>query len=200
MSSEPSREQTALQTTQDVIWQGNSRPEAKQGADGMQYLRHTKSTKNKPSVFHPFLLHQNLIVKAIELGVSYFFSSASFLSRTPALTLSKHARCHWITIQTSGGLRLQDYDAWYRRSMLLDARWYAISDWCWRMNDVQWCRIGLRVWWFRRWLDCIVEGVETAEQIQFLKAHGCDQIQGYFFSPPLPTNEFEKMLIDGKCL
>ena len=49
-------------------------------------------------------------------------------------------------------------------------------------------------------LQVIAEGVETAEQIQFLKAHGCDQIQGYFFSPPLPTNEFEKMLIDGKCL
>jgi len=49
-------------------------------------------------------------------------------------------------------------------------------------------------------LKVIAEGVETAEQIQFLKDHDCDRIQGYFFSPPLPATEFEKMLIDGKCL
>ncbi|OYQ65294.1 GGDEF domain-containing response regulator [Pseudanabaena sp. SR411] len=49
-------------------------------------------------------------------------------------------------------------------------------------------------------LQVIAEGVETAEQIQFLKENSCDQVQGYFFSPPLPAPEFEKMLIDGKCL
>jgi EAL domain-containing protein (putative c-di-GMP-specific phosphodiesterase class I) len=49
-------------------------------------------------------------------------------------------------------------------------------------------------------LQVIAEGVETAEQIQFLKENNCDQVQGYFFSPPLPAPEFEKMLIDGKCL
>jgi len=49
-------------------------------------------------------------------------------------------------------------------------------------------------------LQVIAEGVETMEQVQFLKEHSCDQIQGYFFSPPLPNLEFEKMLIDGKCL
>jgi diguanylate cyclase len=49
-------------------------------------------------------------------------------------------------------------------------------------------------------LQVIAEGVETVEQIQFLKDNSCDQVQGYFFSPPLPAPEFEKMLIDGKCL
>lgn len=49
-------------------------------------------------------------------------------------------------------------------------------------------------------LKVIAEGVETDDQIQFLKEHNCDQFQGYFFSPPLPASEFEKMLVDGKSL
>ncbi|ELS31470.1 MULTISPECIES: EAL domain-containing response regulator [Pseudanabaena] len=49
-------------------------------------------------------------------------------------------------------------------------------------------------------LQVVAEGVETAEQIQLLRQYGCDRIQGYFFSPPLPAAEFEKMLIEGKCL
>ncbi len=38
----------------------------------------------------------------------------------------------------------------------------------------------------------IAEGVETAEQFTELKAMGCDIIQGYYFSRPLPADEFEK--------
>ena len=43
-------------------------------------------------------------------------------------------------------------------------------------------------------LECIVEGVETAEQIKFLKKHNCYLAQGFFFDKPLPKEEFEKRL------
>lgn len=38
-------------------------------------------------------------------------------------------------------------------------------------------------------LEVIAEGVETAEQMQFLADHSCDLIQGYFLSRPLPANK-----------
>ena len=42
-------------------------------------------------------------------------------------------------------------------------------------------------------LKVVAEGVETEDQFQFLKDHGCDMIQGYYFSKPLPAEEFEKL-------
>ena len=40
----------------------------------------------------------------------------------------------------------------------------------------------------------IAEGVETAEQLAFLRAHGCDEGQGYYFSRPMPATETAKLL------
>lgn len=43
-------------------------------------------------------------------------------------------------------------------------------------------------------LEVIAEGVETAEQMQFLVEHGCDSIQGYFFGRPVPASKFVQQL------
>ena len=40
----------------------------------------------------------------------------------------------------------------------------------------------------------VAEDVETEEHYKFLKENGCDVIQGYYFSKPLPANEFEKFI------
>jgi diguanylate cyclase (GGDEF)-like protein/PAS domain S-box-containing protein len=41
-------------------------------------------------------------------------------------------------------------------------------------------------------LKAIAEGVETGEQIAFLRRHQCDEIQGYYFSKPLHAGDFAK--------
>ncbi|MBR5115771.1 MAG: bifunctional diguanylate cyclase/phosphodiesterase, partial [Lachnospiraceae bacterium] len=43
-------------------------------------------------------------------------------------------------------------------------------------------------------IPTIAEGVETKEQYDFLKSIGCDSIQGFYFSQPVPLSEFERLL------
>jgi EAL domain-containing protein (putative c-di-GMP-specific phosphodiesterase class I)/DNA-binding NarL/FixJ family response regulator len=49
-------------------------------------------------------------------------------------------------------------------------------------------------------LNVIAEGVETEAELDFLRQHNCNSMQGFLFSRPLPVAEFEKFLLANKCL
>ena len=46
-------------------------------------------------------------------------------------------------------------------------------------------------------LKVIAEGVKTVEQLKILRSLGCDEIQGYLFSEPLPAEKFTNILVKG---
>ena len=46
-------------------------------------------------------------------------------------------------------------------------------------------------------LKVIAEGVESAEQLGFLRTAGCDKLQGYYYSPPLPAQACRQFLGEG---
>ena len=47
-----------------------------------------------------------------------------------------------------------------------------------------------------KWLKmpCIVEGVETEEQVDFLKCIGCEYVQGFYYAKPMPVEDYERFL------
>jgi diguanylate cyclase (GGDEF)-like protein/PAS domain S-box-containing protein len=49
-------------------------------------------------------------------------------------------------------------------------------------------------------LKVVAEGVETEQQLNFLREHLCDAMQGYYFSKPLPPEQFEDLLKSGARL
>ena len=53
-----------------------------------------------------------------------------------------------------------------------------------------------------KWLGipAVAEGVETREQIDFLRTLGCDMIQGYYYSRPIPREEFEAKLESNESI
>jgi len=46
-------------------------------------------------------------------------------------------------------------------------------------------------------LRVVAEGVETLEQLAFLRSHDCDEAQGYYFSRPVPPEQFANLLRTG---
>jgi EAL domain-containing protein (putative c-di-GMP-specific phosphodiesterase class I) len=49
-------------------------------------------------------------------------------------------------------------------------------------------------------LRVVAEGVETVEQLKFMREHGCDALQGYYLSKPLPPEQFADFLKNGTRL
>ena len=43
-------------------------------------------------------------------------------------------------------------------------------------------------------LSVVAEGVETEQQLEFLRVRACDEIQGYLFSRPVPAPMFSQLL------
>ncbi|MBF0324844.1 EAL domain-containing protein [Magnetospirillum moscoviense] len=47
-------------------------------------------------------------------------------------------------------------------------------------------------------LEVVAEGCEISEHVAFLKEHGCSTIQGYYYSKPVPAEQFQQMLQAGR--
>jgi EAL domain-containing protein (putative c-di-GMP-specific phosphodiesterase class I) len=47
-------------------------------------------------------------------------------------------------------------------------------------------------------LKVVAEGVETGDQLDFLRSAGCDEYQGYHFSRPLCALDFERLIRDSR--
>jgi len=47
-------------------------------------------------------------------------------------------------------------------------------------------------------LQTIAEGVETVEQLTYLRAQGCDEVQGYYYSKPMPAEQAEQYFREFK--
>jgi EAL domain-containing protein (putative c-di-GMP-specific phosphodiesterase class I) len=45
-------------------------------------------------------------------------------------------------------------------------------------------------------IESVSEGIENKKQVEFLKKINCDEIQGYYFSKPMPLEKFEKEIIN----
>jgi EAL domain-containing protein (putative c-di-GMP-specific phosphodiesterase class I) len=49
-------------------------------------------------------------------------------------------------------------------------------------------------------LQTIAEGIETPEQVKYLRSKGCDVMQGYYFGRPVPAEQFKGLTgFTGTC-
>ncbi|MGE5478051.1 MAG: EAL domain-containing protein, partial [Bacteroidales bacterium] len=46
-------------------------------------------------------------------------------------------------------------------------------------------------------LEVVAEGAEIENHVTFLRDNGCDTVQGYYYSRPVPSEQFERMLAEG---
>jgi EAL domain-containing protein (putative c-di-GMP-specific phosphodiesterase class I) len=46
-------------------------------------------------------------------------------------------------------------------------------------------------------LRVVAEGVETQEELEFLQARQCEEAQGFYFSRPVPSEQFANLLATG---
>jgi diguanylate cyclase (GGDEF)-like protein len=49
-------------------------------------------------------------------------------------------------------------------------------------------------------LDVIAEGVETEAQLEILRSQGCNKVQGYLFSPPIPAHRCRDLALEGRLI
>lgn len=49
-------------------------------------------------------------------------------------------------------------------------------------------------------MTTVAEGIESADQVEFLANSGCDLIQGYYFAKPMPVADYEKKMEEGKAI
>ena len=47
-------------------------------------------------------------------------------------------------------------------------------------------------------MPAVAEGVEKAEQVNFLGSVGCEYLQGFYFARPMPIDEYEKLVKENK--